>query len=64
VVSLGHDIIAAQWCTGSMCHLTRLYLGGTGPGSDQAYLNLLDDVPLPRCPASSNADRLARTPRI
>jgi hypothetical protein len=49
-VSLGHDIIAAQWCTGTMCHLTRLYLGGTEPDSKRAYLDFQDDVPLPRCP--------------
>jgi hypothetical protein len=47
---LGNDTIAAQWCTSSMCHLTRISFGGTEPGSDRAYLGVQDDVPLPPCP--------------
>lgn len=48
-VALDHETVAAQWCTASMCHLTRIFLGGTEPDSDRSYIELSNDVPLPSC---------------
>jgi len=48
-VVLDHDTIAAQWCTASMCHLTRISFGGAEPDSEHSYIEVFDDVPLPTC---------------
>jgi hypothetical protein len=48
-VALDHETVAARWCTAQMCHLTRIFLGGADPGSERSYLELSEDLPLPRC---------------
>jgi hypothetical protein len=49
-VALDHETVAVQWCTEKMCHLTRIFLGGTDHDSKRSYLELSESPPLPRCP--------------
>lgn len=49
-VALDHETVAAEWCTPKMCHLTRIFLGGTDPDSERSYIDLSEATPLPSCP--------------